>query len=152
MSILGVGTETYLYLNGISCSREIELRKGIVFMPAYLNAKIEKISHLLKSDVDFSIATLSFLTLSSQLRITAYDSKQLAVEAWNAQWDCLLLGALFNCEVMCNIQCDKSIRDIEKASYISVTNYHLRALLKVRYFYQKTMKYEFKIFITMQLF
>lgn len=133
MSILGVGTETYLYLNGISCSHEIELRKGIMFMPAYLNAKIEKISHLLKSDIDFSIATLSFRNLSSQLSITASDSEQLAVKAWNAQWDCLLLGALFNCEVMCNIQCDKSIGNIEEASYISVTNYNLRALLKDRY-------------------
>ena len=133
MAILGMGIETYLYVNGISCSNEIELRKGITFMPTYSNAKIEKISHLLKNDIDSSITTLSFLNLSSQLRITASDSKQLAIEAWNAQWDCLLLGALFNCEVMCNIQCDKMIRDIEKASYISVTNYDLRALLKGRY-------------------
>ena len=34
---------------------------------------------------------------------------------------------------MCNIQCDKNVKDIEKASYVRVTNYHLRALLKVRY-------------------
>ena len=133
MGILGIGTETYLYVNGISCLHEIELSEGIVLMPADLNTKIEKILNLLKSDVDFAIAILSFKTLSAQLKIMASDSQQLAIKAWNSQWDCILLGAIFDCDVMSNLQCDKDVRDIEKASYINVTNYHLSALLKVGY-------------------
>ena len=46
----------------------------------------------------------SSATLSSQLRITSSDAEQLTAATWNAQWDCILLGALFNCEVMSNLQ------------------------------------------------
>ena len=46
----------------------------------------------------------SSATLSSQLRITSSDAEQLTAATWNAQWDCSLWGALFNCEVMSNLQ------------------------------------------------
>lgn len=102
-------------------------------MPAKSELQFDKVSKLIKSDIDYSIAVLSAATLSSQLKITASDTEQLVVSAWNAQWDCLLLGALFNCEVMCNLQSDKSISELESASYINITNYAFHALLSQNY-------------------
>ena len=38
-----------------------------------------------------------------------------------------------NCNTMCNLQCDQALENIEKASYLHVTNYELRALLSPPY-------------------
>ena len=113
MGIIGIGEESYLYVNGISCSREINLREHVTLMPVDSDFQFESISNLLKNDIDFSIAVLSIENLSSQLRITSPDAKQLAITTWNAQWDCILLGALFHCEVMSNLQCDKPTYDLK---------------------------------------
>lgn len=129
MGIIGIGEESYLYVNGISCSREIKLREHVTLMPVDSDFQFESISNLLKNDIDFSIAVLSIENLSSQLRITSPDAKQLAITTWNAQWDCILLAALFNCEVMCNLQCNKSVGELQYASYVNVTNYAFHALL-----------------------
>ena len=133
MGTIGIGTETYLYINGISCDHEINLGKNIVLMPANSEFQFDKASKLMKNDIDYAIAVLCAIKLTSQLRITAADAEQLAVAAWNAQWDCILLGALFNCEVMCNLQSDKAISELKDASYINVTNYELHALLSQNY-------------------
>lgn len=133
MGIMGVGTETYLYVNGISCDREINLRENVTLMPSKSELQFNNASNLIKSDIDYSIAVLSATTLFSQLKITAVDAEQLAIAAWNAQWDCILLGALFNCEVMCNLQSDKPVNELADASYINVTNYALHALLSQSY-------------------
>lgn len=133
MGIVGIGKETYLYVNGISCSREINLRKGVTLIPVDSKIKFDIISKLIKSDIDFSVAVLSSATLSSQLKITSSDAEQLAAATWNAQWDCILLGALFNCEVMSNLQCDKPVNEPEKATYMNITNYAFHGLLKECY-------------------
>lgn len=133
MGIIGTGRETYLYVNGISCSHEISLRKDVTLIPVDSKIKFDTVSKLIGNDIDFSVAVLSSATLSSQLKITSSDAKQLAAATWNAQWDCILLGALFNCEVMSNIQCDKPVNEQEKATYMNVTNYAFRALLRECY-------------------
>lgn len=135
MEILGTGMETYLYVNGISCDREIRLRENVTLIPAKSELQFDKVSELIKNDIDYSIVVLSAPTLSSQLRITEHsgEAEKLAITAWNAQWDCLLLGALFNSEVMCNLQSDKSIDELENASFFRVTNYAFHALLSQNY-------------------
>lgn len=133
MAIVGIGSTTYLYVNGLSCNHEINLQDNIVLKPANSKMQFDKASKLIKSDIDRSIAVLSSVTLSTELKITAADEQELAINAWNAQWDCLLLGALFNCDVMSNLQCDKPIDEIENASYINITNYAFHALLSENY-------------------
>ena len=133
MAIVGIGSTTYLYVNGLSCNHEINLQDNIVLKPANSKMQFNKASKLIKSDIDRSIAVLSSVTLSTELKITATDEQELAINAWNAQWDCLLLGALFNCDVMSNLQCDKPIDEIENASYINITNYAFHALLSENY-------------------
>lgn len=68
-------------------------------------------------------------TIASQLHIIGDDTEHLIANAWNSQWDCVLLGALFNHNAMCNLQSDQPIEQIAKAEYIHITNYELRALL-----------------------
>lgn len=137
MGIIGIGYETYLYINGISCNNEIPLRNNITLMPVNTKLPLDKLVNVVKTDIDFSIANLSSKTLSSQFKIVAKNPKELAILTWNAQWDCILLGAIFNCEVMCNLQCDKSVSEAQNATYVNVTNYKFHALLSQVYHISK---------------
>ena len=129
MSVVGIGFETYCYLCGLSIARPISLSENIVILPANMRFDTSKVSDKVKSDVDYSITVLSEPTIGSQLRITAPDSKNLAIIAFNSQWDCLLLGAILDCEIMFNLQSDKPIEKAEESKYINVTNYCFHGLL-----------------------
>ena len=129
MSIIGVGNETYLFVNGLIVNRSIELNKDITILPITAEFDYESASKLIKNDIDFSVVVLSGSNLYSQIRITAETAEDLAAKAWNAQWDCLLLGALINNSVMSNIQCDKPVEALKEADYLNVTNYELRGII-----------------------
>lgn len=133
MRIIGHGTETYLYLSGLSTLKEIPLRDGIILTPVTSAFHYGKVSKLLKNDVDFAVAAVSARTIGSQLRISASDAKQLAIIAWDAVWDCILLGAIFHCAVMDNVQCDKPVEDLENATFVHITNYNFCAVLSKPY-------------------
>ncbi len=133
MRTCGVGTETYLYVNGIATRKEIELYDGVALVPVTAAFHYSKVSDLLKSDVDHAVAATSGRNTASQMHIVASDGKQLAVKTWNAVWDCLLLGAIFHCYVMSNIQCDKPVERLDEASYVNVTNYEFRAIFSEPY-------------------
>ena len=127
------GTETYLYINGISTAKEINLHDNIILIPVSSSFHYGKVSDLLKNDIDFAVAAVSGRTIASQIRIYAADEEELACTAWNAAWDCILLGAIFHCEVMGNIQCDQPIERLDKATEVNVTNYAFRAMLSDPY-------------------
>jgi len=57
-----------------------------------------------KSVYDFAVGLLLIPQISSQLHVSADDQKELAIRAWSAQWDCLLLSALFDQWVLFNLQ------------------------------------------------
>ena len=133
MKMIGRGTETYLYVNGMSTSKEIVLHDDIVLLPVKANFHYGTVSKLFKSDVDFAVASVSGSSIKSQIRIRASDSKELACVAWNAIWDALLLGAIFRCEIMVNIQCDKPVEQLKNATYVHITNYQFRAILSGPY-------------------
>lgn len=129
MGIFGIGTKTYLYLNGIAAKHELQLAENISLVPVNQALPINTVSTLLSSDVDFALSILCAQGIASQLRITAKDAESLAVAAWNSQWDCILLGALLNCNVMCNIQCDKCVEELDASAHLNITNYAMHALL-----------------------
>lgn len=131
--MIGFGNECYLYVNGISVSKPLQLHDAVCLCPAKPVESWADNMQLLKNDMDFSIAVLCNMTIASQLHIMGDDSEQLTVNAWNSQWDCILLGALLNCNVMCNLQSDQPIDSVAKAKYVHVTNYELRALLSPPY-------------------
>lgn len=131
--IIGNGTETYLFINGISTTKEIMLHDNISLLPIPSDYHYRRVFDLLENDVDFAVAAVSMRTIASQLRISADNAEQLACAAWNALWDCILLGAVFLCEVMGNVQCDKPVERMENASEINITNYSFRAMLSEPY-------------------
>lgn len=131
--IIGVGTETYLYISGIRTKNTIKLSDSVALLPASPSSYMDNISALVHSDIDFSVAVLSLPKIASQLFVKANNEKELAIEAWNAQWDCLLLGALFDCDVICNLQSNGPIEEFSKLQYLSITNYSFRGLTSNSY-------------------
>jgi hypothetical protein len=128
MQTFGTGTQTYLYLNGIAADRPIRLFDNIELLPAQPDCYAELFLGLGKSDVDISIISLFLPLVQAQLRVQGADGKDTAMEAWNAVWDGLLLGAIADCEVMCNLQCDLPVEQLKPDSTLVVTNYQLRGL------------------------
>lgn len=133
MGMIGFGNECYLYVNGVSPSKPIWLHDNVCLCPAKPAVQWREIMSLFNDDIDFSIAVLCNPTIASQLHIVGDDTEHMVASAWNSQWDCILLGALFNCNVMCNLQSDQPIERIAEAKYIHITNYELRALLSTAY-------------------
>ena len=130
MSIVGQGNETYLYVNGIKTNHELSLNEHVTLLPVSTCLDFTAASKLIDSDIDYSIAVLSSVNIQSQIRICTDTIKDTTAEAWNAQWDCLLLGALFNNNIMSSIQCDKPVELLSEAQYLHVTNYTLHGLMQ----------------------
>ena len=79
MQIIGQGTETYLYLSGLSTLKEIPLYEGIVLAPVtseFHFKNVENALKMLKSEADFAVVMLSGRTIKSQLHIRASDGMQ----------------------------------------------------------------------------
>lgn len=134
MGMIGIGNECYLYVNGISVSKPIWLHDTVCLCPAKPAIDWKEVLPLFENDIDFSIAVICNPTIASQLHIIGEDTEHLIANAWNSQWDCVLLGALFNHNVMCNLQSDQPIEQIVMAKYVHITNYELRALLSENYY------------------
>lgn len=134
MGMIGTGNECYLYVNGISVSKPMWLHDTVCLCPAKSSIIWQEVIPLFENDIDFSIAVLCNQTIASQLHIIGEDTKHLVANAWNSQWDCVLLGALFNHNIMCNLQSDQPIEQITNAKYVHITNYELRALFSDIYY------------------
>lgn len=128
MQIFGTGKETYLFINGLHVNRKIDLGNQIDLLPAKCSVGPEVLLKVGKYDLDIGVAILFLNRISCQLHITADDSKELAIRAWNSLWDAVLLSALFNCEAICNFQSVVSAEVLRNADELKITNYHLRGL------------------------
>lgn len=128
MEIDGHGAETYLFLNGISTSTEILLHDNVFLVPVTAELDRGIVSSLFQNDVDYAAAILYERTIASQIRVQAADEIELACTAWNAIWDGMLLGALFHCEVMANIICDKPVEQLKNAKEMHITNQAFHAI------------------------
>lgn len=133
MGMYGLGTETYLYVNGLIVNEEIRISEDKILVPVHCKLPINIVFQLLKNDVDFAIAILCAQSITSQLKINAVSSQKLASFAWNAQWDLVLLSAIFNCNSICNLQCTEPVEMISNGSILQVTNYHLQGILEEPY-------------------
>lgn len=122
---------SYLYLNGVATDREIRLSDHIQLIPAQTDCHADLFLGVGKTDVDISIISLFLPHVKSQLRVKGSDASDLAIKSWNALWDGVLLGALVNGEVVCNLHSDLPAENITKNSKITVTNYQLRGLPKI---------------------
>jgi hypothetical protein len=128
MRIIGTGTTTYLYVSGLRVKRPLELDKGIVLRPASGVVEHARFVNPQSRGLDHAIATLFFPLVKSQIEVHAVEPKVLAVKAWNAVWDALLIGAVFDRKTMCNLQSDTPVENLTSSSEIRVTNYNLYGL------------------------
>lgn len=133
MRISGNDQETFLYLNGIGVSRPIQLGENIELLPANCSPTPDDIIGVSKTEVDIGVISVFLRQVSSQFRITAEDSKALAVIAWNSLWDAVLLSALHDCEAVCNFQCDRPAEKFSAECRFEITNYHLRGFTESVY-------------------
>ena len=126
MAVIGKGTETYLLLTGIQTDSPVRLGANTELLPATCNLNYDEFASMMKhSYIDFAVGLLVIPSVRSQLHITADNSKELAVRAWNAQWDCLLLSALFDQIVLWNIQSEIPAEKIDQSTSLKITNDHL---------------------------
>lgn len=128
MRISGRGQETFLYLNGLGVCRPIRLADDVELLPALCSPAPDDIISVAGSEVDIGVMAIFLKQVQSQLRITATDAKALATLAWNSVWDGVLLSALYDCEAVCNFQCDKPAEEFGAQATLEITNYHLRGL------------------------
>ena len=128
MAIYGTGTQTYLFLNGVSVQRKIALDHGVAILPVHHG--VEPVApSMFSSKEDYAVGLLMLDKISAQIHVIGDDPKSLATKAWNAQWDAMLIGALHGCEVVCNFQSGAPFEELKDDSPVLVTNYHLRGLL-----------------------
>ena len=128
MQISGRGQETFLYLNGLGVCRPIRLTNDVELQPAHCSPLPDDIISVAKSEVDIGVISIFLRQVQSQLHITAPDAKALATLAWNSVWDGVLLSALYDCEAVCNFQCNKPAEEFSAQAALEITNYHLRGL------------------------
>jgi len=133
LSVLGTGTETYLCINGLIVNEPVPLGENKTLVPLAGEIPFNVVSKLLNNDIDFSVAVLCSGNLLSQLHITDENSEKLAIAAWNAQWDILLLSAIFNCSCNASLQCSDPIDVITEKSSLHITNYFMQGIFDKPY-------------------
>lgn len=118
----GKGRKTYLFLSGLKVQKAVCLRSGLELLP--IRSRMPFRTVVLSDPNIYNRAFYVLLenNIRSQFVIKSTDPKSEAINAWNAQWDAILLGALFNCEVIANIQSDRSFDRVRKSLEMHLTN------------------------------
>jgi Apea-like HEPN len=128
MPIVGRGNNTYLLLTGISVTNKVALGPRVELLPAICATPTDVLATITKTKAELAIAMLFLPLTRSQLHVSARNPRELAATAWNAQWDCVLLSALFDRDVVCNLQSDTPANEIGLQTSLVVTNRHLRGM------------------------
>lgn len=126
--------DTYLYINGLGVYERVNLGRNIELLPANVTVKQSIVADLSKDSGEFGLALIFLWLVNSQLHIVSESPELLAKKAWNSLWDIVLLSALFNCDAVCNFQCDKPAEEISNTCNFLVTNHHLRGISRSVYF------------------
>lgn len=129
MQITASGQETYLLLSGISVTRNLRLSDNVELQPADtthldLPTALSACSH----PDDIAVVAAFIPRTTAQFRIAAGSPRELAVIAWNASWDALLLSAFLNAEIGFNLQSDRPANEISADSKLRATNFYMRGI------------------------
>lgn len=129
MQITGDVNVTFILLSGIVASNTTRLSENVELLSAdasHLDL-MTAISTCSCPD-DIAVVAAFIPRISAQFKVTASTPEQLAVAAWNASWDALLLSAFFHAEVGFNLQSDTPADEITSKSKLRATNYHMHEL------------------------
>ena len=127
MRIVGSGDVTYILLSGIYTPRDLQLSPKITLQSADCShLDLQTALSICAHPDDFRVVRAFVARTTAQLVISASDSKELTISAWNSTWDILLLGALLNTEIGFNLQSDMPASDINARTQLRATNHHMR--------------------------
>ena len=125
VGIVGKGTLTYLYINGLRVAKSIKLSKAVTIMPVRNRCNFRKAVLDINNEVIKSYFVLLEHNINAQFRIVSASPREECIQAFNAQWDALLLSAILNCYAISNIQGDVPIEKVSRFDQIRLTNIHL---------------------------
>jgi hypothetical protein len=100
----------------------------VILLPASCQPNPDDIIAKSKSEIDIGVACVFLRSVSACFRITAEGPKELAIKAWNSQWDAVLLSALLNCEIGHTFQADVPPENFGKSKDFHITNYAFKGL------------------------
>ena len=126
MRVLGGPKHTYLLLSGVQSDRPVRLAPGLDLSPVTSPPGPDLVLPNIKEPLDLHIVSLFLPWVESQLCVKGKGSKDVAVRAWNATWDVLLLGAIFHSQTSCVLQSSAALENFTLKSRISVMNYFLQ--------------------------
>jgi hypothetical protein len=126
--IHATGTDLFLYLSGLRVERVLHIGSNVDLLPACCSPRPDDLIAVSDNELDLGVAVLFLRSVASQIHVRADSARELAVLAWNTQWDVVLLSAFCGCDVVCNLQCDVPAEEFNSESHLTVTNYHLRGL------------------------
>ena len=126
MGFFGNAKETYIYLNGIRPKEKVCLGDGLFLVASSCNPEPNEIFKKCKNEIEIGISCIFLRSISSHFHIFADTPKQVAAKAWNAQWDAILLSALFGGEIGWNFQSDVPPENFSDAKDFHITNYALK--------------------------
>ena len=126
MHVLGGPKHTYLLLSGVQADRPVRLAQGLDLSPVNSPPGPELVLPNIKEPLDLHIISLFLPWVESQLCVKGKGRKDVAVRAWNATWDVLLLGAIFHSQTSCVLQSSAALENFTLKSRISVMNYLLQ--------------------------
>lgn len=113
----------YLLLTGLHPRTPIKLNSYVELFAADtshldFNTAVKTCSH----PDDIAVVAAFIPRVTAQFRVVGKSAKELAINVWNAQWDALFLGAIFNTEVSFNLQSDTEANNISATSSLRATN------------------------------
>ncbi len=133
IGIVGKGALTYLYINGLRVDKTIQLTKNVALVPVRSRRNFRKAVLEIPNEVARSYFVLMEHNINAQFRITSISAADECKNAFNAQWDALLLSAILNCFAIANIQGDVSIERVARFEQIRLTNSHLFGINRPSY-------------------
>ena len=129
MQIVGTGNVTFILLSGIAVRSNLRLSDNVELQSADTSHLDLKTALSACSHPDDIAVVAAFVPRSTaQLRITAATPKELAVIAWNASWDALLLSAFLRIEIGFNLQSDTTANKISAESHLRATNRYMHGM------------------------
>ncbi|HHF3199678.1 HEPN domain-containing protein [Vibrio sp. CCB-PB317] len=125
--------ESFLYVSGLSVTETIKLCENVEIIPACCDPSTDLIIKQSCSEIDLGITAIFLRRVGAQVKISGVTGKELAAKTWNAQWDVVILSALFDCDAVANLQSDTPAELLSNTSRLSVTNYHMRGSINSLY-------------------